>query len=143
MNYYKKWIIGLALLAIVAAGSTAYYMYNKPHADVAKMEVKHTLEASTLYESFESNEQKANKEYLNDVIKISGKLMQIEEKENENTTLILDAGGLMGGVKCELDTHSGHDLSKIEVGDQLSLKGICTGYLMDVILVRCIIIPNS
>lgn len=143
MNYYKKWIIALVLIAIVAAAGVAYYMYNKPHADIAGMKTDHMLTASELYASFDENEKVANEEYLNKVIEVSGKVVGIEQSNEGNKTFILEGGGLMGGVKCEMDTHSQHDLDQVSTGDKVTLKGICTGYLMDVVMVRCILIPNS
>ncbi len=142
MNY-KKWIIAALLLIGIIGITTAYYIYNKPHAEVASMEVDHTVDATTLYASFDQNEKEANTEYLNDVIIVNGKLLTIEKSEDGGTTLIIDGGAMLGGVKCEMDSHSVHDLDSLEVGDPLKLKGICSGFLMDVIMVRCILLSNS
>ena len=142
MNY-KKWILVIVAVAGLVAVTTAYFVYNKPHADIKSMDVDHRVDAAGIYSSFNEDEKTANDKYLNDVIVVEGELMSIETSEDGGTTFILDGGSMLGGVKCELDTHAKHSLESVSEGDKVTLKGICTGFLMDVIIVRCIIISKS
>ena len=43
----------------------------------------------------------------------------------------------MGGVSCEMQDTSGTE--NIKAGDSVTIKGVCTGVLMDVVLVRCVL----
>lgn len=134
----KKILLFLFILAI-GGGAYGIYMYNKPHKNMQRQAADFELSAPKLYSDFENDESAANTKYLDKIIQVTGAVREII-KEEDKVSIILEAGSLLGGITCELDDHSQHDISEISEGDQLSLKGICTGMLMDVVLVRCIII---
>lgn len=131
----------LLILFVLAAGGVAYgvYMYNKPHKNMQRQAVDFKMAASTLYNDFEENEEAANAKYLDKVIAVSGSIRSIV-KEDGKVSIILDTDNLLGGITCELDDFSEHTQTDFQEGDQISIKGICTGMLMDVVLVRCVII---
>jgi hypothetical protein len=130
----KKWIY-LALAVVIIGGLIAYKVYNKPHKDVAAITADYTLDAEELFNAFQENESKANEMYLDKILQVTGKVRKIEQSE-EYTVLILESGDLMGGIRCEF---APGDLSGAEIseGEEVTLKGICSGSLMDVVLVRC------
>ena len=50
---------------------------------------------------------------------------------------------MFGGVLCHLSQEATKQLRFFKEGETVTLKGICTGYLMDAILIECIIINNE
>jgi tRNA_anti-like len=46
--------------------------------------------------------------------------------------VLLKTDDLMFGVNCTME-----DDAQVKTGEQISIKGICTGYLTDVVLIRC------
>jgi hypothetical protein len=48
---------------------------------------------------------------------------------------------MMGGVICEFEAGALKDIPS--QGDNIRVRGICTGMLMDVVLVRCILLNNE
>lgn len=138
----KKYLIPAALLLLIIAGVFAYRMYNKPHAVISEQDTAFQLEASTLLEDYTTDEASADAKYLNQVLEVSGTIHEISNK-NEGTSLLLDAGSELGFVICELDAHAPQDITRYQAGQSVTLKGICTGYLMDVVLVRCIDLSNQ
>lgn len=134
----KKILLFLLILA-VGGGAYGVYMYNKPHKNMQRQGADFELSAADLYSEFENDESAANTKYLDKVLQVTGNIREII-KEDEKVSVILETGNLMGGITCELDGFSEHDFSAFNEGDQLSLKGICTGMLLDVVLVRCVII---
>ena len=128
----KKLLIALIILVIIAAGF-GYYMYNKPLSSTSSMSTEFTMQAGELLEEFENDEEKANASYLDKVIEITGKIQKVESK-NGTTSIYLDSDNPLSSVIFQLEEPN----STILEGQLITLKGICTGYLMDVVLVRAV-----
>ena len=132
----KKIIFAILILAIVGA-FVAYKMYNKPHINVAETSSDISLQAKTIIDNFSSDETKANEKYLDKIIKVTGEIVSIKT-ENETTIISLN-GNDFGNVLCYLSDETKNEISSLKEGQIISLKGICTGFLMDVVLVKCVI----
>lgn len=131
----KKVILGAIVLLLLIGSLVGYRMYNKPHRDLGGATADHQLTASELFADFEASEAEANTKYLAKVIRVEGKILKVTTEENGQISLTLDAGGMLGGVICQLDPDL-KETAFIE-GEQVRLNGLCTGMLMDVVLVRC------
>lgn len=132
----RTWkIIALMLVAAIACGAfIAYKMYTKPHTDVAKSESL-SVAAGKLVSDFEADEAKANGAYLNKVLDVEGVVAEITTNQ-EGKKVVSLTGSDMGNVMCSFEENPSNLPA---VGSGAKLKGICTGYLTDVVLVRCII----
>ena len=136
MNAIVKYsLVGLAL-ALLVGGYVGYKMWNKPHRDVVDAKADVTLEATALFNQFSTDEAAANSQYLDKIVQVCGTVAQVSN-ENNVVTIQLEAGDLLGGVLCELDNLSEHARTDFQVGEKVCFKGICTGYLTDVVLNRC------
>jgi len=51
----------------------------------------------------------------------------------------LSFGGDLAGVGCQLEKNTKSNMNKLIVGESVTIKGICTGILIDVVLVDCVI----
>lgn len=132
----KKNILALLGMLVLVAAVIGYRMYNKPHADLGSLTADHRLSATELFSAYEASETEANAKYLDKIVRVEGEIMSVETDENGQTSLTLAAGGLMGGVICQLAP----EVKEFNgtVGQQVALNGRCTGMLMDVVLVRCV-----
>lgn len=131
----KKLILGAIALALLIGALIGYRMYNKPHVDLATVTADHRLSATELFADYEAGETEANAKYLDKVIRVEGEILNVNTDENGQVSLTLDAGGIMGGVICQLDPET--EKINFSEGQQVALNGLCTGMLMDVVLVRC------
>ncbi|MBL7851687.1 MAG: hypothetical protein JNN04_12355 [Cyclobacteriaceae bacterium] len=122
----------LAAIAIVAAIGVYLYI-NKPHRSVQDEEALR-ISADSLFQAFASNEADANAKYLNKVVLVSGKVTSVETNTDGNTVIVLETGDLMFGVNCTLA-----EPANPAVGQEIVLRGICTGYLADVIITQAIL----
>ncbi len=133
----KKLLKILALLlvvGVVAGGFIGYKMYNKPHRNVeAASSVK--IEAVQLVTEYETNEAEANKKYLDKVLNVSGKVTEISKNQDGNHVVTL-VGSDMGTVICTVEDKAA---APPAAGDVVTVKGICTGYLTDVVLARAVL----
>ncbi|MFL0065644.1 hypothetical protein V3A08_08685 [Tenacibaculum maritimum] len=142
MSNKKNKIISIVILAIIIFG--AYYgvmQYNKPHVNVEMALTSTKLTPDFLLNDFSTNEQQANLQYLDHVIEINGKISDIDISDG-NGIIIFENDEAIGSVRCYLSPKENKKLMTLKVGQDISLKGICTGYLLDVIMIRCIIVKS-
>lgn len=95
-----------------------------------------SIRATELFKAFEENESSANTKYLNRVIEVTGIVSEVFANQENNTVVILKSDDLLFGISCTLE-HSAADLNP---GNSIVLKGICTGYLSDVVLTHCVLV---
>ncbi len=137
-----KKLIYVLLLGIIAAGF-GFYMYNKPHKNIRNSKVDFTMEAKQLFSAFEENESEANTKYLDKIIEVSGTVREANTGEENNISVILESENELSGVICQLDNLTSHKKTNFKPGENVVFKGICTGMLMDVVMVRCIEIQKN
>lgn len=135
----KNKLLMIGVLILLIGGVVGYKMWNKPHMDVAAADSFITLPANELLKAFQDNEAAANEKFLNKVVTIIGKIADIKKEQNE-TALHLETGDMMAVVICNLDPFSTHERSDFTVGEDIKLKGVCSGMLTDVVLDRCVLI---
>jgi DNA/RNA endonuclease YhcR with UshA esterase domain len=134
----KKIILGILILGIAGA-FIAYTMYNKPHVDVAETSADVSISANKILQDFSSDETTANAKYLDKIIQVKGEISSIKT-ENEIGVISLKTNNDFGSVNCHLSAASTKKITTLKMGQTITVKGICTGYLMDVILVKSEII---
>ncbi len=134
----KRKIIIIVLVIIAGGIATGAYLFNKPRQSVMDVDPAYRLSASTLVSEFEQDEAKSNEKYLGKVIEVSGIIdaSNIDEKGILNVTL---RGGDLGGVGCQFESSKKSQTNKLTTGQSVMIKGICTGILIDVVLVDCVI----
>lgn len=134
MKKYLKYLVGLLIIGL-ASGA---YMYYKPHQNIKTSKADVSLSAMEVFQAFESDESTANEQYLDKIMAVSGKVRDVSKNEEGIVSVTLDAGQDMFGVICQLDQLSKHPREDFPIGEEVSFKGVCTGMLMDVVLVRCV-----
>jgi hypothetical protein len=122
--------LGCALVAALAG--ILIYLYNKPHRNVIA-ETGIPITATELYAKFTSNEGQANQAYLNKVLQVSGQVLAIKSNSTAGKVVILNTGDPLFGVVCTLNLQE-KVLRPMKPGEKITVKGICTGYLSDVVL---------
>jgi hypothetical protein len=128
----KKWFFAALLLAAVAA-TAGYYYLNKPHRSVAD-ETATLVSADSLFMAFATDEASANARYLNAVLRVEGVIKSVERNTENKQVVVLDAGDPMFGVNCTLEKEA-----EVKEGQTVVIKGICTGYLADVVITQGLI----
>jgi len=131
----KKIIIGILILGFIGAFA-AYEMYNKPHVNVAEASADISLSADKILNDFSSDENAANSKYLEKIISVKGVVSEIKI-EKEKGIITLKTKDDFGSVLCHLSDEATSKINLFKEGQVIMIKGICTGFLMDVILVKC------
>jgi len=128
------WVLLSVLAILVTGGIVGYKMYTKPHRNVEIIKAIQVA-ANQLATEYENNEPVANSTYLDKVLEVTGDITEISKNQKGETIIVLK-GTDMSTVRCTVE---GSELPQIKTGDNVILKGICTGYLTDVVMVRCLV----
>jgi len=137
----RRIILALIGLGFIAAG-IGYYFYNKPMADLRDVKADFQLTATDLYEAFDSDEKAAETLYLGKILEVEGLISEVEATDEGGVNLSLEGGGLLGGVRCRLDKDGINADASLTVGQSVTIRGECTGKLMDVELSRCVLLDK-
>lgn len=132
--------IALFVVFFIALGGilAALYMYNKKHTDTAKTKPDYIVTSIALQKEFEDNETAASAKYINKIVEVSGIIASINHSENNSVSITLITGSDMSSVICTFTALPGS--SEIKAGESITIRGECSGYLMDVLLNNCSII---
>lgn len=138
-NKMKRRTILYVLLAAVLIGAVVgYKMWNKPHQDLASAKTDVAVDATALYNEYNTDENAANAKYLDKVVAITGKVKEASKDPDGAVKVSLDAGSEMGVVACELSPFAKHPRTDFQPGEQVTFKGKCTGLNLDVVFVECV-----
>lgn len=138
MTYMKKTgFIAFALLTVIllVAAYLWFFVWNKPQVNVANAQSIKT-NAAALFREYSTNEQAANAAYLEKVVEVSGEVTSVTKNAEGLTVVLLKTEDPMFGINCTVEQKD----IQLKEGDTVTLKGICTGYLTDVVLIRCFLI---
>lgn len=137
---FKKYFTSIGFILLLAASCVfLYFNYYNSTIDISSSKAVITSKTDTLVKDFIKNENLANSKYVNKIIEIEGVLKEVSLKNNVHT-LLLKSSYKNTYIICEL-THQ-PPLKKIpQVNQNIKIKGICKGFLNDVIFLNCILIP--
>jgi len=141
MKTYVK--IALAVISLIAIGGilAALYLYNLQHADTSKAKPDFVISAALLQKEFGDNEKLASEKYINKLVEVSGKISSVKPGENDITSITLETDSPFSSVICTIA--AGTDISKLTVGNEITIRGECSGFLMDVLLNNCSLIQQK
>lgn len=132
----KQLFFAGAVLCLVVAG-WSYYQYQKPRADAAQEKAAYILTAEQLFAEYSTDETAAEQKYGGNVIEVTGTVADVQ-KAGQATNILLAAREATGGVNCSLQANE----SPVAIGRRVTIKGRCTGFLMDVSLVDAVLITK-
>ncbi len=147
MPYQKK--IKILLLCIALLGSIGLLLFVRewnraPNIVDTREEIEISISSEELLASFISDEAAASETYVEKTIEVEGRVKEISFLNNRYT-VILQGKGEYSCLMCDMDPEQMAQIQSIKKGDVITLRGICKGFLMDAILLNCILInqPNE
>lgn len=140
MKSKLRLVLIFIVLALLAAAVTWKYTFRKSDTSVGDRRSDVEITVAMLVQAFESDEHAANAMYLDKIVTVTGTV----ESVTTDTTAIsvyLKESDALTGVICSFDGKAA-GISSLNKGMQVSIKGICTGYLMDVVMNRCSLVSG-
>jgi len=125
---------GIVLLCFIAWG---FYLFNKPHTGVENIQPAVTIAATDLYAQYSTAEKHSDSIFLDKIIEVKGIVSDVQKTDTAMNILL--KAGETGDINCSLSLNDNKNIPMPSVGQNILLKGKCTGFLMDVELVDCII----
>ncbi len=127
----KKFLVALIVLALIGA-MWGFYIYYKPvPKSLENVNPDLTISAEQLIRDYKSNETEADKKYLGKLLIVSGKINDIKI-ENEIKKITLETSDPTSSVTFDFDVSI--NIGNVKIGDDVKIKGNCTGFIGDVIL---------
>lgn len=92
------------------------------------------VSASVLFNDYVTDEAASNTKYLNKALEVTGIVSDVKKNDAGATYVILQSDDPMFGINCTFK----EEPVGIVKGQTITLKGICTAYLDDVIVNQAI-----
>ncbi|HZE86020.1 MAG TPA: hypothetical protein VE035_16990 [Puia sp.] len=145
----KRIKYGGSFLLLLLAGM-ALYVYESRLSRVTPTlirEAETRITARELVRSFDSSEALSSRKFLYKVLSVRGVVQMIRKNEQGDYIIDLGAGVKAGGdpagrpvsVSCSLDSIYNSLPMNLNAGDSTTIRGICAGHFINVLMVQCII----
>lgn len=147
----RKILIGtvIVLLAVLIASAYIYKEYNRKHADTATLNPDYVLSATALLNQFAHDSALSSRKYMDRLLQVSGVVKQVDSIDDRNLVMVLGDSTVRSAVRCNLDSVHQSVAMRIQAGQTITVKGVCSGYNQDellgsdVILIRCALVSDS
>lgn len=121
-------VLGLA----ITAAFIGYKLYNKQHFSVENASPAATITAVDLHKTFVTDSAKAKATFIGDetnhkVIEVTGEVSAVSTNQQQHAVIKLKTATDGAFINCETETV----ISGVKAGDNITVKGICNGYLFE------------
>ncbi len=106
-------------------------------------EVDMELTVSELAAEYDSNGPEADAKLLGKIIKLSGVVERVEVKENLSINYVVltaEAGNLTQGIRCNFGMQYSSEVSRLVVGQTVSIQGKYDGSIINMSLRDCVLV---
>jgi ABC-type lipoprotein release transport system permease subunit len=134
----------LVLLLLVSGYCYIIPIFSSSEKNLQNELAERTVSSNDLINAYTINEEKSDRLYTGKIIEVSGFIKEISFLNNRNT-IILNSNTETFGVICDINPTQTEKIKLLKKHQKISVKGICKGFLKDVILLNCSIdlIPNE
>lgn len=139
MKKTAKFLLATVLVFVLVFSALYFYVAKENTIDITAAHTEIQISSEKLISSFLDNENIANSEYIEKTIEIEGVIKDITLINNRYTVL-LQGETDFSCVICDMQPNQYNNIKKLELGQDIVLKGICKGFLMDAIFLNCIIL---
>ncbi|WP_298420713.1 hypothetical protein [uncultured Kordia sp.] len=138
MKTKKQHKIVIVLSMVILCLVFIIKMLNSGVIDTTKIETAEVFTTNELLLKLENKQQKLEG-FIEKAIEIEGEIKEITYQDGKYS-LILKGDSDKTYILCEMQINQNRDIVKLYAGQNIKLKGILKGFLMDIILLHCVII---
>ena len=135
-----KILLVLLLLVLFCLG--AYFVKHQGVMFSKNASITNRTSSDSLISFFLHNEKEANTRFTNKAIVVTGKIKEINYLNNRYT-IIVYTPYKDHYILCDVDPDQNELLRNLEKGEIISIKGVCKGFLKDIILLHCTLVTNN
>ena len=132
MSTKNKIIIIIAIIASIAFSAYYYiFIYSSNNHRQVQSEIGIVITSHSLVAKYQADENLANSLYLNKAVVVTGNLLSIDKNQEGKTTLVLGRADSFSNVSVTMISTA--PITQ-KVGESITIKGLCTGALSDVVI---------
>jgi hypothetical protein len=132
MSTKNKIIIIIAFIAAIVFSAYYYiFIYSSNNNRQVQSETGIVITSDSLVAKYQADENLANSLYLNKALVVTGILLSIDKNQEGKTTLVLGRADSFSNVSVTMISNS--PITQ-KVGESITIKGLCTGALSDVVI---------
>lgn len=137
----RKWWLFFIALVIISAAIYAWKEYNRKPENLMYATADAIVKAEALAAAFEADEAVANEKYLGKIIEVDGIIINVNATQSP-VHIIIGNENNMHNVGISL-AGSANNTNELKNGTPVTVRGECTGFLMDVELNNAVIIKKK
>jgi hypothetical protein len=137
MRAYRLIVFLAALIFVLTGIYIGVYEFYRQAADTTGLKAEFSITASALQKQFADDETGSSSKYINKILEVSGIVISVNEAEGNRKNIALKTDDAMSSVICTLQPNAA---AQVKEGDRITIKGECSGYLMDVLLNNCVVV---
>jgi len=132
MSTKNKIIIVIVFIAAIAFSAYYYiFIYSSQNHRQVQSETAIAITSDSLVAKYQADEKLANSLYLNKAVVVTGVILSIDKNQEGKTTLVIGRSDSFSNVSVTMSS----DASIAQkVGESITIKGLCTGALSDVVI---------
>ena len=142
----KNSIFILIVILLILINAYSYFspLFSDSNKSLENETPELILSSNDLLNAYKLDENKSDSIYAGKIIEISGNIKEISFLNNRNT-IILNSNFDTFGVICDINPNQKEKIKQLKEHQKIRVKGICKGFLKDVILLNCSIdfLPNE
>lgn len=131
-----KFIVGSLFIVFLLY---AFYLFDKKPLHTKETKIDFIVSAEAIGKEYILNEKQANEKYVTKTLVVIGKIKEIDFEKGKSIITVKSIGNQNDNVICNMLTEENSHIVKLRKGDTVKIKGVCTGYLLDVMLDQCIV----
>ena len=132
MSTKNKIIIIIALITAIAFSAYYYiFIYSSNNHRQVQSEIGIVITSDSLVAKYQADEKLANSLYLNKAVVVTGVLLSIDKNQEGKTTLVIGRTDSFSNVSVTMISTAAITQ---KVGETITIKGLCTGALSDVVI---------
>ena len=152
--YRFKKVVAVLLMLLMIGLVFGYYMYNKPHKNVATATPDKVMTTDALHAALSGKDSVTVAAFNKEILQVTGLISSINVPNDSTMNILLSVtGNSSDNINCAMDPEFIKTLHNLKVGDKLTVKGIFSGVskfedkdmginTMDIILSRCVVIKE-
>jgi hypothetical protein len=132
MSTKNKIIIVIAFILAIAFSAYYYiFIYSSQNHRQVQSETAIAITSDSLVAKYQADEKLANSLYLNKALAVTGNLLSIDKNQEGKTTLVIGRSDSFSNVSVTMISTA--PITQ-KVGETITIKGLCTGALSDVVI---------
>lgn len=135
----KKTIFILLILAVAGGVYYGWHLYSRKVDSTTVLKTDHVIAPDELFRAYSEDETSAMTKFSGKILELNG-VVRSTDNDSLGWNLVMEAGDDFFGINCAMEAGQEERMKSVSEGDSLKIKGKCSGFNGDVVLVQCIVL---